>query len=152
MNQWVISKVPMTIYADSCNLMREPNFWVISRRLIISHGNSSRSSFLSTCYQFCYNFVVSEDTLEFLRISNKQNQKIEESSKFYEHWKEFEKYIKRYEMWLHRLRSSSWKHFKTFICFQKKCYKKIKVSCLFFISWFIQYLIFNIWKASLGWQ
>ena len=37
--------------------MREVNIWIISCRLIISGGNSSGSSFLSTRYQFAYSGI-----------------------------------------------------------------------------------------------
>ena len=43
--------------ADSCNLMREANIWITSYCLIISRGNSSGSSFLSTRYQFAFSGI-----------------------------------------------------------------------------------------------
>ena len=127
--------------------MREANFWIISCRFIVSRGNPSGSSFLSTHYQFAY---LGNSVLLFRKIppgllrfpTNKtKTLRNHQSFHYVTSWKKFEKYIKQCEMLLQRLRSRSWKHGKIFICFQRKCYKKVKISCLFFITWFIQCLI-----------
>ena len=81
--------------------MREANFWIISRRLIISFGNSSRSSFLSTRYQFAYSENL---ILLFRKIPSgplgfpiNKNKTLKNHQSFHDvaSWKEFEKYIGR---------------------------------------------------------
>ena len=136
--------------ADSCNLMREANIWITSYCLIISRGNSSGSSFLSTRYQFAFSgisiFWFRKIPLGLLRFPIKKTKTLRNHQTFHDvaSWKEFEAMCIYQAMWCG---CEDWgsrrlcKHGKIFICFQKKCYKKVITSCLFFIIWFMQYLI-----------
>ena len=94
----------------SCNLMREANIWIISCRLIISRGNSSRGFFLTTRYQFAYSgisILLFQKILPgLLRFPTNKSKTLRNHETFHDvaSWKEFEKYIKWCEMWLRRLR------------------------------------------------
>ena len=134
----------MEKYNCSCNLMREANIWITFYRLIISRGNSSGSSFLSTRYQFAFSgisiFWFRKIPLGLLRFPINKTKTLRNHQTFHDvaSWKEFEAMWCGCEDWGSRRLC---KHGKIFICFQKKCYKKVITSCLFFIIWFMQYLI-----------
>ena len=89
----------------SCNLKHEANIWIISCRLIISRGNSSGSSFLSTHYQFAYSgisiLLFRKIPSGLLRFPINKTKTLKNHQTFHDvtSWKEFEKYIKWCEMW-----------------------------------------------------